>query len=114
VANTDGLTDGEYLVLAPLECGEPRPLFEIADDFVRCVVGAMPTLKQIAAVLGPGAASMAARRLIEVRRFQFWPMPWPDGVPAAAAELGATGIWSEADGGDVLVARITEAGLRSL
>ncbi|GAA0575961.1 hypothetical protein GCM10010172_70870 [Paractinoplanes ferrugineus] len=109
----EGLTDGEYLVLAPLEAGEPRPLFEIADDFVRCVVGTLPTIEQIAAVLGPGAVSMAAHRLIEVRRFQFWPMPWPDGVPTTPADLGTAAIWSEHDG-DCLVARITEAGLRWL
>ena len=110
----DGLTDGEYLILAPLEGGEPRPLFEIADDFVRCVAGTLPSIAQIAAVLGPGAAATAARRLIEVRRFPFWPMPWPDGVPATASELRPAGIWAEPSGGDTLVARITEAGRRRL
>lgn len=110
----EGLSDGEYLVLAPLEGGEPRPLFEIADDFVRCVAGTVPTMKQIAAVLGPGVTAMAARRLIEVRRFPFWPMPWPDGVPAAGPELRPARVWAEPAGGDVLVARITEAGRRWL
>ena len=77
VADTGGLTDGEYLVLAPLEGGEPRPFSEIADDFIRRVAGTVPTMKQVAAVLGPG-------------------------------------VISAAEDGDVLVARITAAGVRWL
>ncbi|MEU4243373.1 hypothetical protein [Actinoplanes sp. NPDC026619] len=114
MAETNGLTDGEYLVLAPLEGGAPRPLSEIADDFIRLVASTVPTMAQVAAVLGPGMRSAVARDLIEVHRFPSWPMPWIDGVRVGAGELRGAGIWAEREDSELLAARITDAGARCL
>src|SRR4051812_24964478 len=108
VAELNGLTEGEYLVLTLLEQGAPRPFFEIADDFVRRVAGTLPTMAQVAAVLGPGVISATARELLRVHRFPSWPMSWLDGVDVDGPELEAAGRfaanWSESGRGEVLVA----------
>ncbi|OJF10728.1 hypothetical protein [Couchioplanes caeruleus] len=119
MAYLDGLDNAEYLVLAPLELGTPRPLWEIAEDFVRSVVGAPPTKEEVAALLGPGLASLAARELVEVRQFSSWPAAWVQGIPVDDSRLSAanfrTDAWAGyADGQETVVALITEAGLQRL
>lgn len=89
VAQIDGITQLESCVLEALEPGH-MPLWELGDDFVRGVVGAMPGTEQIAALLSPALAGLASYGLIEVRRFATWPAPWEQG-PA----LDATDVASE-------------------
>ncbi|MER7586923.1 hypothetical protein ABTW72_05225 [Micromonospora sp. NPDC127501] len=112
MVDLDGLTNAEYLVLSPLEEDTPRPLWEIAEAFIDCVAGELPTTEQVAALLGPALASLAAHGLIEIRRFGAWPAPWEQG--ADVVELGTDSrcvdIWSRTRTHDVLVARITEVG----
>ena len=69
MADLDGLTHTEYLVLEPLDDESPTPLWEIAENFVAGVVGDPPTTEHIADLLAPVLAAMAAHRLVEVRRF---------------------------------------------
>ncbi|SBT45443.1 hypothetical protein [Micromonospora auratinigra] len=112
MADPNGLTDAEYLVLSPLEGDLPLPLGEIADAFLACVAGEPPTTAQVAALLGPALAALAAHGLTAVRRFDSWPARWEHG--AEVVDLGGDGgrvdIWSRTRTHDVWVARITEAG----
>ncbi|MFE9201165.1 hypothetical protein [Micromonospora sp. NPDC007230] len=112
MADLDGLANTEYLVLSPLEGDTPRPLWEIAEAFIDCVVGELPTTEQVAALLGPALASLTAYGLIGVRRFDAWPASWEQG--ADVVDLGSDSrcvdIWSRTRTRDVLVAHITQVG----
>ena len=114
----DWLSNAEYLVLAPLEGEEPRPLWEVSEDFLNCVVDEPPTPVQVVALLGPALTSLAARGLVEVRRFRAWPASWSQGVSMDTAYLVSESrridAWSHSTTRDVLVANITEAGINCL
>jgi len=108
----------EYAVLGSLESEPQLALPEIAEDFLGSVAGAPPEPEELAATLGPGLSSLAADKLLEVRRFSSWPAEWSQGAPIEGDVLGAAagqaGAWCALDGESVLVARITEAGWRWL
>ena len=98
MADLDGLTHTEYLVLEPLDDESPTPLWEIAENFVAGVVGDPPTTEHIADLLAPVLAAMAAHRLVEVRRFAGWPAAWDPGLPVpadrVAGESRPARLWS--------------------
>jgi len=108
----------EYAVLGSLESESPLALPEIAEDFLGSVAGPPPGPEELASTLGPGLSSLAADKLLEVRRFSSWPAEWSQGAPIEGDVLGAAaaqaGAWGALDGESVLVGRITEAGWRWL
>jgi len=74
------------------------------------------TLRQmVAEVLGPGLVSLAARSLIEVRRFDRWPAQWEEGIPVVGDDLrhasSRVEVWSDDSTHGMLAARITEGGI---
>src|SRR5690242_19262860 len=73
------LDNSEVLALQPLE-DSPLPLWELRWH-------EETTLEELAAILAPGLVSLAARGLVEVRRFRAWPAPWDDGEPLADDDL---------------------------
>jgi len=103
----EGLDNAEYLVLGDLE-SSPRPLRVLGWTEAR-------SRQMVAEVLGPGLASLAARSLIEVRRFDRWPARWEDGVPVVSDDLRRASsrveVWSDDSAYGVLAARITEGGI---
>jgi hypothetical protein len=104
------LDNSEVLVLQPLE-DSPLPLWELRWH-------EETTLRQLTDILAPGLVSLAARGLVEVRRFRSWPAQWEEGVPLAgdalARESTRAEMWSSDPEGAVLAAHITEAGHRFL
>jgi hypothetical protein len=119
VADLDGLTHAEYLILAPLDGEAATPLWEIAESFAAGVVGDPPTTEHLASLLAPALASTAVHGLVEVRRFVSWPAPWDRGVPVpahrVAGESGAARLWSpDASSLEVLAVILTESGYRWL
>ncbi|MER7276305.1 hypothetical protein ABT369_17820 [Dactylosporangium sp. NPDC000244] len=119
MAEIDGLTNAECLVLDPLDSDTPRPLWEVSEDFVVSAVGEPPTKDQIAELLGPALVSLVSYGLVEVRRFADWPSLWEEGVPMDTGRLAAESrrpeIWSRSTTRvEVLAANITEAGIRWL
>jgi hypothetical protein len=105
------LNRSEVLVLDPLE-DSPLPLWELRWHEAT-------TLQELADVLAPGLISLAARGLVEVRRFQNWPAQWDRGVPLTgddlARECTRADVWSDDATRAVLAAaHITEAGRRLL
>jgi hypothetical protein len=104
------LDNSEVLVLQPLE-DSPLPLWELRWH-------EEPTLQQLADILAPGLISLAARGLVEVRRFRSWPAQWEDGVLLTGKDLARESthaeVWSAGPTDAVLAAHITEAGHRLL
>jgi hypothetical protein len=104
------LDNSEVLVLQPLE-DSPLPLWELRWH-------EETTRQALAATLAPGLISLAARGLLEVRRFRTWPAQWDDGQALTEEDLARESrrveVWSEGTGDAVLAAHITEAGHRFL
>ncbi|GAA0577619.1 hypothetical protein GCM10010172_72990 [Paractinoplanes ferrugineus] len=104
------LDDSEEQVLQPLD-DSPQPLWELRWH-------KQTTLGQLADILAPGLISLAARGLVEVRRFPRWPAPWTEGVLLTGEELAQESrraeAWSDRTTETVLAAHITAAGRRLL
>jgi hypothetical protein len=104
------LDHSEVLILDSLE-DSPLPLWELRWREVR-------TLQELADILAPGLISLAARGLVEVRRFHNWPARWDQGVPLIGDDLAREStrveVWSDDAAHAVLAAHITEAGRRLL
>jgi hypothetical protein len=104
------LNHSEVLVLVPLE-DSPLPLWELRWHEAA-------TLQGLADILAPGLISLAARGLIEVRRFHHWPAHWDEGTPLIGDDLAREStrveVWSDDTTHAVLAAHITEAGHRFL
>ncbi|WP_203931421.1 hypothetical protein [Virgisporangium ochraceum] len=102
------LTNAEDELLGPLE-DSPLPLWEIRGGHV--------TTGRLEAYLVPGLTSLAARGLIEVRRFDGWPQSWDRGSPMAGEDLlrycRRLDAWSPG-ATPVLAAHITPEGRRCL
>lgn len=110
MGSDEGLNLGEELVLCSLE-DSPVPLWELGWTEA-------PSRQRVAAILGPGLVSLAARGLIEVRRFDCWPASWEQGLPVTGDDLLADSrrveVWSDDPARTRLAAHITEAGIRYL
>ncbi|MEU7875976.1 hypothetical protein [Dactylosporangium sp. NPDC049140] len=104
------LDHSEVLVLDPLE-DSPLPLWELRWHDAT-------TLQELADILAPGLISLAARGLVEVRRFHNWPAQWDQGAPLTGDDLAREStraeVWSDDAAHAVLAAHITEAGRRLL
>jgi hypothetical protein len=104
------LDNSEVLVLQPLE-DSPLPLWELRWH-------EETTLQRLADILAPALISLAARGLVEVRRFRRWPAQWEEGVLLTGEDLAREStraeVWSASPTDAVLAAHITEAGHRFL
>ncbi|GIH19015.1 hypothetical protein [Rugosimonospora africana] len=119
MAEIDGLTYAECLVLDPLDQNSARPLWEISEDFRGFLAGEPPTKDQLAELLGPALVSLVGYGLVEVRCFANWPSPWEEGVLVGSGRLAAESrrpeIWSRSTTRvEVLAVNITKAGIRWL
>jgi hypothetical protein len=103
------LDRSEVLVLDPLE-NSPLPLWELG--------WREATPQELADILAPGLISLAARGLVEVRRFHPWPAQWDQGVLLAGDDLARESthpeVWSDDAAHAILAAHITKAGRRLL